>query len=51
MNLVYKINGDTIISNQLSHPQEEKTKFTIEDGNILIMEFNGEKAKFLRKAK
>ncbi|MCF2501371.1 hypothetical protein [Dyadobacter chenhuakuii] len=51
MNLVYKINGDTIISNQPSHPQEEKTKFRIEDDNKLIMEFNGEKAVFLRETR
>ena len=50
-NLVYKINGDIIISNQPPHPQEEKTKFRIEDDNKLIMELNGGKAIFLRETR
>jgi hypothetical protein len=30
MNLVYRVSGDTIISDQPSHPQEQRTKFKIE---------------------
>jgi hypothetical protein len=43
MNLVYKIYGETIISDQPSHPQEQKSKFKIEDNNKLILEFEGKK--------
>ena len=51
MNLVYKVSGDTIISDQPSHPQEQRTKFKIENGNKLTMEFDGEKTVFIRVIK
>lgn len=51
MNLVYKVSGDTIISDQPSHPQEQRTKFKIENGNKLTMEFEGEKTIFVRAPK
>jgi hypothetical protein len=48
MYLVYRISGDTIISDQPSHPQERRTKFTIENKNKLALEFEGEIAVFYR---
>lgn len=51
INLIYKISGDTIISDQPSHPQVQKTKFKIENGNKLILEYEGEKTVFTRETK
>lgn len=51
MNLVYELNEDTIISDQPSHPQEQKTKFRIENGDKLVLEFEGQKTVFLREKK
>lgn len=48
MNMVYKIQGDTIISDQPSHPQEQRTRYTIENGDKLILDFEGEKTIFKR---
>jgi hypothetical protein len=30
VNMVYKVQGDTIISDQPSHPQEQRTRYKIE---------------------
>lgn len=51
MNLVYKISGDTIISDQPSYPQEQRTKFKIENGYKLMMELDGETSVFVRAPK
>lgn len=51
MNMVYKVSGDTIISDQPSHPQEQRTKFKIENGDKLTLEFEGEKTVFIRATK
>lgn len=51
MNIVYKVSGDTIISDQPSHPQEQRTKFKIENGDKLTLEFEGEKTVFIRATK
>lgn len=51
MNLVYKISGDTIISDQPSHPQEQRTKYRLENDNKLILEFEGQRTIFIKETK
>ena len=46
MNMVYKVQDNTIISDQPSHPQEQRTKYKIENSNKLILDFEGEKTVF-----
>jgi hypothetical protein len=41
MRLVYRIEGDTLITDQTSHPREERSTFRI-DGDLLTMTFAGE---------
>jgi hypothetical protein len=48
MNMVYKVQGDTIISDQPSHPQEQRTRYKVENGDKLILGFEGEKTVFNR---
>jgi hypothetical protein len=48
INMVYKVQGDTIISDQPSHPREQRTRYQIENGDKLILDFEGEKAVFNR---
>jgi hypothetical protein len=48
MNMVYKVQGDTIISDQPSHPQEQRTRYKIENGDKLILDYEGEKTVFNR---
>ena len=50
MNMVYKVSGDNIISDQPSHPQEQRTKFNI-DNEKLTLEFGGQKTVFVRAPK
>ena len=51
MNMTYRINGDTIISDQPSHPQEQRTKYKLENTDKLILEFEGTTTVFTREAK
>jgi hypothetical protein len=48
MNMVYKVQGDTIISDQPSHPQEQRTRYKIENGDKLILDFESQKTIFNR---
>jgi hypothetical protein len=49
MNMIYKVQGDTIISDQPSHPQEQRTNYKIESRDKLILDFKGEKTVFKRQ--
>ena len=49
MNLIYRISGDTLITGQPSHPQEEKTKFNLVNNDTLILEYGEARTKFKRK--
>ncbi len=51
MNLVYRVSGDTIITDQPSHPQEQKTNYKFKSDNKLALEFEGDKATFNRQIK
>jgi ABC-type sulfate transport system substrate-binding protein len=46
--MTYQISGDTIISDQPSHSQQQKTKFKLVDNNKLILEFEGIKTVFIK---
>ena len=46
--LTYRVEGDKIITNQLSHPAEVVSGFSIDDDGILTIEFDGTKFKFMR---
>jgi hypothetical protein len=51
MNLVYRIDGDTIISDQPSHPQEQRTRYRLESDNKLILEFEGQRTVYIKESK
>ncbi len=48
MNLVFYTENGWIISNQPSHPREERTKYYFDGASKLIVELGGDKAKYIR---
>ncbi len=46
--MVYNVEGDILITDQPSHPREEKTKFEINDSNLTLY-FGGRKSKYIKK--
>ena len=48
MNLVFRVDGNHLITNQLSQPQEEKTKFSFDAEGNLILDYDGNKSWFTR---
>jgi hypothetical protein len=50
MYMTYRINGDIIISDQQSNPNEQKTKFKFVGEDQLVLEFDGIKTVFKRNA-
>ena len=48
MRLVYRIDGDILITDQPSHPREERSKFIV-DGDALSISFGGEQTRFQRQ--
>jgi hypothetical protein len=50
INMIWWTEGDTLFTDQPSHPRQESTKYTFEnDNNTLVLEFEGEKTRFKRK--
>jgi hypothetical protein len=45
INLTFETKGDSIITNQPSHPQVEKTRYTVSD-EFLIMDYQGVISKY-----
>ena len=48
MRLVYKVDGDELITDQLSAPSEHRTTFSFDDRGRLILEDEGERSRFIR---
>lgn len=49
INMVYEVSGNQIITDQPSHPQKEISKFYFEPSGILVIDYQGEKARFMRE--
>jgi hypothetical protein len=47
MRLTYRIDGDTLVTDQPSHPREERTRFDLL-GQTLVLHYGGGKARFTR---
>ena len=48
MNLVFRVDGDQLITNQPSHQQEETTKFSFDPEGNLVLDYDGNKSWFTR---
>ena len=46
--MTYNINGNLLITNQPSHPQQEVTEFSFKDPNTLILKFGNLEARYIR---
>ena len=49
INMVYEVSGDQIITDQPSSPRREVSKFSFEPNGILVLDYNGEKTRFIRE--
>ena len=48
MNLIFKIEGNYLITDQPSSPNEERTVFNFHGNNLLVLDYGGAKAKYQR---
>lgn len=48
MNLVFSVDGDSIVTNQPSSPRPESTKYSFDDEGQLVLDYGGSKAWFAR---
>jgi hypothetical protein len=46
--MTYRVDGETLITDQPSHPREERTRFWWDESGALVLEFGGEKCQFTR---
>jgi len=49
INMVYEVSGDQIITDQPSNQRKEISKFYFEPSGILVVDYQGEKARFIRE--
>lgn len=49
INMVYEVSGDEIITDQPSSPRKEISKFYFEPSGILVIDYEGDKARFTRE--
>ena len=48
MKLTCRSEGDTLFTDQPSAPREERTRFSFDDGETLVLEYDGKKAWYRR---
>ena len=48
MRLIYRVEGDTLVTDQPSSPREERSRFRL-DGDVLSITFGGEETQFRRE--
>lgn len=48
MRLTFRVDGSTLVTNQPSAPQEERTAFSLEGHDRLLLDYGGAKASFTR---
>ena len=48
-NLVFRVEGPHLVTNQPSQPQEERTSFSFDAEGHLVLDYDGSKAWFARK--
>ena len=48
MNLVFRVEGNHLVTNQPTHPQEQRTSFSFDAEGHLVLEYDGSKSWFAR---
>src|SRR6187431_595029 len=51
MRLSFRVEGDTIVTDQPSHPGEERTGFAFDTTGALVLDYGGLKAHFVKGEK
>jgi hypothetical protein len=49
MLLTWRIEGETLVTNQPSAPREERTAYILPDDRTLILSFGGQKSRYVRR--
>jgi hypothetical protein len=50
MFLTYRVEGDVLITDQPSHPREQRTRFWFTSDGSLVLDLDGQRARFLKQA-
>ena len=48
MNMTYRVDGGVLITDQPSHPSDERTKYSFDDAGLLVLDYNSAKTWFQR---
>jgi hypothetical protein len=48
MRMTYRVEGTFLVTEQPSHPREERTSLGWDESGALVLEFGGEKSRFTR---
>jgi hypothetical protein len=51
MFLTYKVDGNTLVTNQSSHPREDRTEFELVNDNVLRLTHSGTRVTYCRSSK
>ena len=46
--MTYRVEGAILVTDQPSHPHEERTRFSWDESGALVLEFGGETSRFSR---
>ena len=48
MRMTYRVDGEMLVTDQPSHPSEERMRFGWDESGALVLEFGGVKSRFTR---
>ena len=48
MKLIYRVDGNTLVTDQPSAPREERTRFSFQADGVLVLDYEGERAIYHR---
>ena len=44
--LIYRVDGDVLVTDQASDPREERTRFRFQPDGVLVLEFDGRQSRY-----
>jgi hypothetical protein len=49
VHLIYQVDGDTLLTDNPEHPHATSTRFSLGEGGVLVFDFSGARAWFVRE--